>query len=130
MWPSPNGTIRNILGGTVFREPIMCKTVPRLVPGWTQAIIIGRHAFGDQYKATDFVVQKAGKCEIVFTPNDGSPATHYPMYEFKAGGVAMGMYSKLYSFWSLNEVAIVLIYFLFHQIPMHLLLHLLILVSR
>lgn len=93
MWPSPNGTIRNILGGTVFREPILCETIPRLVPGWTQAIVIGRHAFGDQYKATDFVVPKAGKVELVFHPTDGSPVVHYPMYEFKDGGVAMGMYN-------------------------------------
>jgi isocitrate dehydrogenase len=93
MWPSPNGTIRNILGGTVFREPILCKTIPRLVPGWTQPICIGRHAFGDQYKATDFVVPKAGSVELIFTPKDGSPPVHYPMYEFKAGGVAMGMYN-------------------------------------
>lgn len=93
MWPSPNGTIRNILGGTVFREPILCKTIPRLVPGWTQAIVIGRHAFGDQYKATDFVVPKAGKVEIIYTPTDGSPAVTYNLYDFKAGGVALGMYN-------------------------------------
>merc|ERR1712137_1398884 len=93
MWPSPNGTIRNILGGTVFREPILCSTIPRLVPGWTKAIVIGRHAFGDQYKATDFVVPGAGKVELVYHPTDGSPAIHYPMYEFKDGGVAMGMYN-------------------------------------
>ena len=93
MWPSPNGTIRNILGGTVFREPILCKTIPRLVPGWTQPIVIGRHAFGDQYKATDFVVPKAGKVELVFSPKDGSQPIHYPMFDFKDGGVAMGMYN-------------------------------------
>merc|ERR1712179_122980 len=93
MWLSPNGTIRNILGGTVFREPILCQNVPRLVPGWTQPIVIGRHAFGDQYKATDFVVPKAGKCELIFTPSDGSAPIHYPMYEFKDGGVATGMYN-------------------------------------
>lgn len=93
MWPSPNGTIRNILGGTVFREPILCSTIPRLVPGWTKAIVIGRHAFGDQYKATDFVVPGAGKVELVYHPTDGSPAVHYPMLDFKAGGVAMGMYN-------------------------------------
>ncbi len=93
MWPSPNGTIRNILGGTVFREPILCKTIPRLVPGWTKAIVIGRHAFGDQYKATDFVVPKAGRVDITFTPKDGSAPVVYPMYEFKDGGVAMGMYN-------------------------------------
>lgn len=93
MWPSPNGTIRNILGGTVFREPILCKTIPRLVPGWTQPIVIGRHAFGDQYKATDFVVPKPGKVELVYTPKDGSQPVHYPMFEFKDGGVALGMYN-------------------------------------
>lgn len=72
MWKSPNGTIRNFLNGTVFREPIMIKNVPRLVPGWTKPIVIGRHAFGDQYKATDIKVSKAGKFEIVFIPDDGS----------------------------------------------------------
>ena len=72
MWRSPNGTIRNILGGTVFREPILIRNVPRLVPGWTKPIIIGRHAHGDQYKATDFVVEKAGKLTMTFTPKDGS----------------------------------------------------------
>ena len=93
MWPSPNGTIRNILGGTVFREPILCKTIPRLVPGWTQSIVIGRHAHGDQYKATDFVVPAAGKVEMVYTPADGSAPVHYTMFNFKDGGVAMGMYN-------------------------------------
>src|SRR5579863_3241917 len=72
MWKSPNGTIRNILGGTVFREPIVIDNIPRLVPGWTKPIVIGRHAHGDQYKATDFVVPKAGRFEVVFTPEDGS----------------------------------------------------------
>jgi isocitrate dehydrogenase len=93
MWPSPNGTIRNILGGTVFREPILCKTIPRLVPGWTQSIVIGRHAHGDQYKATDFVVPAPGKVEMVYTPADGSAPVHYTMFNFKDGGVAMGMYN-------------------------------------
>lgn len=93
MWPSPNGTIRNILGGTVFREPILCKTIPRLVPGWTKPIVIGRHAFGDQYKATDFVVPKAGKVDLIYTPADGSEPIVYHMYDFKDGGVAMGMYN-------------------------------------
>ncbi len=74
MWKSPNGTIRNILGGTVFREPIMIKNIPLLVPGWKQPIIIGRHAYGDQYKATDFVVTKPGVFKMVFEPTDGSPA--------------------------------------------------------
>ncbi|KAI8508106.1 PREDICTED: isocitrate dehydrogenase [NADP], mitochondrial-like isoform X2 [Branchiostoma belcheri] len=94
MWRSPNGTIRNILGGTVFREPIICKTVPRLVPGWTQAIVIGRHAHGDQYKATDFVAEKEGKFEMVFTPSDGSEPTRMEVFDFKnGGGCGMGMYN-------------------------------------
>jgi isocitrate dehydrogenase len=94
MWKSPNGTIRNVLGGTVFREPIICKNVPRLVPGWKQSIVIGRHAHGDQYKAVDFVVPGAGKVEISFTPKD-NPAgkvTH-TIFDFNAGGVTMGMYN-------------------------------------
>jgi len=93
MWASPNGTIRNILGGTVFREPIVIKNVPRLVPGWTQPIVIGRHAHGDQYKAVDFVVPKAGKFEIKFTPADGSEATTYEVVSYKGAGVGMGMYN-------------------------------------
>jgi isocitrate dehydrogenase len=93
MWKSPNGTIRNILGGTVFREPIICQNVPRLVPGWKKSIVIGRHAHGDQYKATDFVVKGAGKLEITFTPKDGSPAVKYNIFDFPGGGVAMGMYN-------------------------------------
>ncbi|CAB3359258.1 Hypothetical predicted protein [Cloeon dipterum] len=93
MWPSPNGTIRNILGGTVFREPIICKTIPRIVPGWTQAIIIGRHAHGDQYKATDFVCGKPGKVELVYTPVGGSPQ-RLEVFTFTGqGGVVMGMYN-------------------------------------
>ncbi|CAG2123528.1 unnamed protein product, partial [Medioppia subpectinata] len=75
MWPSPNGTIRNILGGTVFREPIICKSIPRLVPGWTRAIIIGRHAFGDQYRCSDLQINAPGKVELRYTPADGSPPT-------------------------------------------------------
>ncbi|MEW5307770.1 MAG: hypothetical protein WDW38_008354 [Sanguina aurantia] len=93
MWKSPNGTIRNILGGTVFREPIVISTIPRLVPGWTKPIVVGRHAFGDQYKATDFKVEKAGKLEMMFTPEDGSEPTKYEVYQFKGPGVAMGMYN-------------------------------------
>jgi len=93
MWKSPNGTIRNILGGTVFREPIVCKNVPRLVPGWTQPIVIGRHAFGDQYRATDFVVDRPGKLTMRFEPADGSQATEHEVFQFPAGGVAMGMYN-------------------------------------
>jgi isocitrate dehydrogenase len=93
MWRSPNGTIRNILGGTVFREPIMCSNVPRLVPGWIKPIVIGRHAFGDQYRATDFLVPGAGKLSMRFEPADGSEATEYMVYEFEKAGVAMGMYN-------------------------------------
>src|SRR5574343_1477015 len=91
MYKSPNGTIRNILDGTVFREPIICKNVPRLVPNWTQPICIGRHAFGDQYRATDFVTQGKGTLKISFTPDDGSPATHHEVYHFKNNGVALAM---------------------------------------
>ena len=93
MWKSPNGTIRNILGGTVFREPIICQNVPRLVPGWKKSIVIGRHAHGDQYKATDFVVKGAGHLKITFTPKDGGPDVTYPIFDFPGGGVAMGMYN-------------------------------------
>ena len=93
MWRSPNGTIRNILGGTVFREPILCKNIPRLVPGWTQSIVIGRHAHADQYKATDFVVNGPGKLEVTFTPEKGEPVK-YEVYNYQgAGGVAMAMYN-------------------------------------
>jgi isocitrate dehydrogenase len=93
MWKSPNGTIRNILGGTVFREPIICKNIPRLVTTWTKPIVIGRHAHGDQYKATDFVVTKAGKFDIVFTPEDGTEAKKWTVFDFKGPGVGMGMYN-------------------------------------
>lgn len=93
MWKSPNGTIRNILGGTVFREAIICKNIPRLVPGWTKPIVIGRHAHGDQYKATDFVVPGAGKLELIYTPADGSPVQKFTVNEYKGAGVAMGMYN-------------------------------------
>lgn len=93
MWKSPNGTIRNYLNGTVFREPILCKNVPKLVPGWTAPIVIGRHAFGDQYRATDFVVSKPGKFTITFTPSDGSEATKYEVFDYPGGGVGMGMYN-------------------------------------
>jgi len=95
MWKSPNGTIRNELGGTVFREPIVIKNVPRLVPSWTKPIVMARHAFGDQYKATDFVVKSAGKLEIVFTPADGSEVRTYKVHDFpECGGVALGMYNE------------------------------------
>ncbi|XP_034052549.1 isocitrate dehydrogenase [NADP], mitochondrial-like [Gymnodraco acuticeps] len=93
MWKSPNGTIRNILDGTVFREPIICKNIPRLVPGWTQGITIGRHAFGDQYRATDFVVDQPGKFKMVFAPADGSQQREWEVYDFPAGGCGMGMYN-------------------------------------
>jgi isocitrate dehydrogenase len=93
MWRSPNGTIRNILGGVVFREPIIMSNVPRLVPGWTKPIIIGRHAHGDQYKATDFVAPKAGKFTMTFTPEDGSEPIEFHVADFPAGGVGMGMYN-------------------------------------
>ena len=82
MWKSPNGTIRNILNGTVFREPIIMKNVPRIVPGWTSPIVIGRHAFGDQYKCTDFVTNKEGTFEMTFTPKDGSKAQKWKVFEY------------------------------------------------
>ena len=93
MWKSPNGTIRNILGGTVFREPIICKNVPRLVPGWTDPIVIGRHAFGDQYRATDFKVPGKGKLMMRFEPEGGGEATEYEVFKFPSAGVAMGMFN-------------------------------------
>ena len=92
MWKSPNGTIRNILGGVIFREPIICKNVPRLVPGWTQPIIVGRHAFGDQYKATDFVVPGKGTLTIKFVGEDGQVIEH-EVFNYPGGGVAMAMYN-------------------------------------
>ncbi len=93
MWKSPNGTIRNIIGGTIFREPIICKNVPRLVPGWTKPIVIGRHAFGDQYRATDFLVPGPGTLTMTFTPKDGSAPITHKVYDFADSGVAMGMYN-------------------------------------
>ena len=93
MWRSPNGTIRNILGGTLFREPIVCKNVPRLVPGWTQPIVIGRHAYGDQYRATDFRVPGPGKLTMRFTPADGGEAVEREVFDFPSSGVALGMYN-------------------------------------
>lgn len=92
MWKSPNGTIRNILDGTVFREPIICSNVPRLVPGWTQPICIGRHAFGDQYRATDFVTKGKGKLTITFQGDDGNTISH-EVYNFKGDGIALAMYN-------------------------------------
>ena len=93
MWKSPNGTIRNILGGVIFREPIIISNVPRLVPHWTQPIVIGRHAFGDQYRATDFKVPGAGTLTVTFVPEDGSPAIEHKVFDFPASGVAMSMYN-------------------------------------
>ncbi len=93
MWRSPNGTIRNIIGGTVFREPIICKNVPRLVPSWTDPVIIGRHAFGDQYRATDFKVPGKGKLEIKWTSEDGKDSKNYEVFNFPGSGVALSMYN-------------------------------------
>ncbi len=93
MWKSPNGTIRNILGGVIFREPILISNVPRLVPQWTKPIVIGRHAYGDQYKATDFRVPGAGMLTMTFTPEDGSKPVEYEVFKFESSGVAMGMYN-------------------------------------
>ena len=93
MWKSPNGTIRNILGGVIFREPIIISNVPRLVPHWTKPIVVGRHAFGDQYRATDFKVPGAGKLTVTFTPADGSKPMEFNVFDFPSSGVAMTMYN-------------------------------------
>ena len=93
MWRSPNGTIRNILGGTVFRKPIICKNVPRLVPGWTEPVVIGRHAFGDQYRATDFIVPGKGKLTMTFQPADGGEPITREVFDFPGAGVALSMYN-------------------------------------
>lgn len=93
MWKSPNGTIRNILGGVIFREPIIIKNVPRLIPHWTKPIVIGRHAFGDQYRATDFKVPGPGKLTVTFTPTDGSKPMEFNVFDFPTSGVAMAMYN-------------------------------------
>ena len=93
MYRSPNGTIRNLLGGTVFREPIVCRNVPRLVPGWTKPIVIGRHAFGDQYRATEFAVPRMGRLTMTFTPADGGPMMTKEIFDFPGPGVALGMYN-------------------------------------
>ena len=93
MWRSPNGTIRNILGGTVFREPIICGNIPRLVPGWTKPIVIGRHAFGDQYRATDMVIPGSGTLKITFEPDNGGETIERQIFRFPGGGVALGMYN-------------------------------------
>ena len=93
MWKSPNGTIRNILGGVIFREPIIIKNVPRLIPHWTKPIVIGRHAYGDQYRATDFKVPGAGTLTVTFTPEDGSAPMEFEVFKFPSSGVAMAMYN-------------------------------------
>ena len=101
MWRSPNGTIRNIVGGTVFREPIIMKNIPRYVQGWTKPICIGRHAFGDQYKATDIVTHGKGKLTMTFTPENGEKSKSWEVYNFQENGVAMAMYnidSSIYGF--------------------------------
>ena len=93
MWRSPNGTIRNILGGTVFREPIICRNIPRLVPGWTEPIVIGRHAFGDQYRATDMLIPGKGKLTMKWVSDDGKDTIEEEIFDFPSSGVAMGMYN-------------------------------------
>ena len=93
MYRSPNGTIRNILGGVIFREPIVISNIPRLVPGWTKPVVIGRHAFGDQYRATDFLVPGAGTLTLTFTPSDGSAPIEREVYQFQSSGVALSMYN-------------------------------------
>ena len=93
MWKSPNGTIRNIIGGTIFREPIICKNVPRLVNTWTRPIVVGRHAFGDQYRATDFLIPGAGTLTMTFTPKDGGKAIEHKVFDFTSAGIALGMYN-------------------------------------
>ena len=93
MWRSPNGTIRNILGGVIFREPIIMRNVPRLVPGWVKPIVVGRHAFGDQYRATDTVIPGPGRLTLTFTPDDGSQPMELEVYHFEGGGVALAMYN-------------------------------------
>ena len=93
MWKSPNGTIRNILGGTVFREPILCQNIPRLVPGWTMPVVIGRHAFGDQYRATDFLIPAKGKLNVKWEAEDGSKTIEHEVYDFPGSGIALSMFN-------------------------------------
>src|SRR5687768_10144520 len=93
MWRSPNGTIRNILGGVIFREPIIMQNVPRLVPGWTKPIIVGRHAFGDQYRATDFKFPSAGRLTVTFTPDDGSEPIEHEVFQAPSAGISLSMYN-------------------------------------
>ena len=93
MWKSPNGTIRNIVGGTIFREPIVISNIPKLVPGWKKPIVVGRHAFGDQYRSTDYVPKGPGKFVMSFQPADGSPAVDMNVYDFKGPGIMLAMYN-------------------------------------
>src|SRR2546423_5772843 len=93
MYRSPNGTVRNILGGVIFREPIVIANIPRLVPGWRKPIVIGRHAFGDQYRASDMVVPGAGSLTLTYTPTDGGEPIELDVYDFPAGGIALAMYN-------------------------------------
>ena len=93
MWRSPNGTIRNIIGGTIFREPIICKNVPRLVPHWTNSVIVGRHAFGDQYRATDFLVPGEGNLEVKWISKDGKSKKEFKVFDFPSSGTALTMYN-------------------------------------
>jgi isocitrate dehydrogenase len=118
MYRSPNGTIRNILGGVIFREPIVISNIPRLVPGWTKPIIIGRHAFGDQYRATDLVVPGAGRLTLTFAPADGGEPTELEVYEFPDGGVALSMYNLDSSIRDFARAC--LRYGLSHRLPVYL----------
>ena len=93
MWKSPNGTIRNILGGTIFREPIVISNIPRLVPGWTKPVVVARHAFADQYKATDFAVDRPGRLTVTFTPDDGSEPIEHIVFDYPSAGVAQVQYN-------------------------------------
>jgi isocitrate dehydrogenase len=118
MYPSPNGTIRNILGGVIFREPIVISNIPRLVPGWTKPIVIGRHAFGDQYRATDLVVAGRGKLTLTYTPADGSAPVELEVYDFPSGGIAMAMYNLDSSIRDFARAS--LRYGLEHRLPVYL----------
>src|SRR6266487_3313570 len=118
MYRSPNGTIRNILGGVIFREPIVMSNVPRLVPSWTKPIVIGRHAFGDQYRATDFVVPGAGKLTVTFTPSDGGQPIEFDVFDFPGGGVALAMYNLDASIRDFARAS--LRYGLEHRLPVYL----------
>lgn len=117
MWLSPNGTIRNVLGGTIFREPIIIKNIPRLVTTWNKPIIIGRHAFGDQYKAQNVVIPAPGKVQLVYTPADGSEAKSWEIYDFKGPGVAMGMFNVDQSIYDFAHASMV--YALARGVPLY-----------